>query len=262
VIAAGSRPAQVVAFDTGPGNMVVDALVSHFTRDRQSFDRGARLALRGRLLPALLGELLAHPYFRQRPPKTCGREQFGTPYAERVLAWGRKHRARPEDLVRTATLLTPLSIVDAYHRFIAPGVGAIRRVARFSSRAQASAHFRARSSNAAQSATGDAPRRPYGLQLIAAGGGAHNPLIRAQLEAGLRGAGVEVITSGSLGVPEDAKEAFAFALLAYESFHGRPANLPSATGALHPCVLGKLCAPYRRARNVRPALDRNAKTDQ
>jgi anhydro-N-acetylmuramic acid kinase len=218
VIPAGAGPGQVLAFDTGPGNMVVDALVSRFTRGRQSFDRGARLARRGRLLPALLDELLAHAYFHKRPPKTCGREQFGASYSERLIAWGRRRRARPEDLLRTATLLTPLAVVDAFHRFVAPRLRAGRR-----------------------RAIGARPAPP--IQLIAAGGGAHNPLIRAQLEAGLRGSGVEVVSSGALGVPEDAKEAFAFALLAYESFHGRPANLPSATGAQHPCLLGKLCRP-------------------
>jgi anhydro-N-acetylmuramic acid kinase len=79
------------------------------------------------------------------------------------------------------------------------------------------------------------------IDLILAGGGAHNPLIRAQLEAGLAGLRVNLLTSGDLGVPEDGKEAYAFAILAYETVHRRPSNLPSATGARHPAILGKIC---------------------
>jgi anhydro-N-acetylmuramic acid kinase len=205
VIPAGARPRDVLAFDTGPGNMVIDALLHHFTRGRQSFDRDARLARRGKILPALLSSLLQHPYFRLAPPKSAGREQFGATYAARLIAQGRKLRVRPADLVRTATLLTPLSILDAFRRWALPP---LKR------------------------------NPPSHIQLILSGGGAHNPLIRVQLEAGL--SGVEVLTSNQLGVPEDAKEAFAFAILAYETCHGRPANLPFATGSRHPALLGKI----------------------
>lgn len=216
VVPAAAAPQQVMAFDTGPGNMLIDALVSHVTRGERSFDRDAQMARRGKLTSRLLQKLLAHPYFVQPPPKTCGREQFGEEFARRVLrmAHSSARRARPEDLVRTATLLTPLSIVAAIHRWVLP------RLAR--------------------------NRRSAGADLILAGGGAHNPLIRAQLEAGLAGHGVRVCTSGDLGVPEDGKEAYAFALLAYETLHQRPSNLPSATGARHPAILGKICyAPKR-----------------
>jgi anhydro-N-acetylmuramic acid kinase len=209
VIPASAAPSQVTAFDTGPGNMLIDALVQHFTRSRQSFDRNARIALRGRLLPGLLDQLLADPFFRRPPPKTAGREQYGEAFAQRILAAGRKSKAKPEDLIRTATLLTPLSILDAIHRWVIP-----------------------------QFAHG-VTLEP--IDLILAGGGAHNPLIRAQLEAGLAGRGVNIRTSGELGVPEDGKEAYAFAILAYETVHRRPSNLPSATGALHPAILGKIC---------------------
>lgn len=206
VIPAGARPSDVFAFDTGPGNMVVDALIQHFTRGRAAFDKNANLARQGKVLPELLNSLLADPYFRQRPPKSAGREQFGDAYADRIISFGRKHRAKPADLVRTATILTPLTIVDAWHRFIAP--------------------------------------RADVKQLIVAGGGAHNPLMLAQLAAALRV--VAVTTSAALGVLEDGKEAYAFAILAYETFHGRPVNLPSATGARRPAILGKVCyAPPR-----------------
>ena len=87
------------------------------------------------------------------------------------------------------------------------------------------------------------PRTPI-RQLLVSGGGARNPLILAQLSAAL--AGIEVATTDSLGLPGDAKEAFIFALLADQTLHGRPANLPSATGARRPAILGKICYPPLR----------------
>ncbi len=231
VIPPGARSSQVLAFDTGPGNMIVDELVYRATRGRESFDRGAQRALRGKTHAGLLQELLRDKYFSLRPPKSAGREQYGTPFVNQLLARARKQRIALQDLIRTSTLLTPLSIADAYHRFMLP-------------------HLRK-----------NGWKEGGKVQLVIAGGGAHNPLIRAQLEATLRPegatleirplarrhaiqpAGVELVTSSQLGVPEDAKEAFAFALLAYESWHRRPGNLPSATGARHPAILGKLCLP-------------------
>ena len=208
VIPRAARPRDVFAFDTGPGNMLIDALVRHFSRGRQAYDRDARIARRGHLIPQLLNDLLADSYFRLPPPKSTGREQYGAAYVTRILRWGRAHRARPADLVRTATVLTALSIVDAFHRHILPRT------------------------------------RGHISQLIVSGGGARNPLLMAQLAAGLFG--IELLTSADLGLPADAKEAFAFAILAYESFHRRPANLPSATGARRPAILGKIShAPPR-----------------
>ena len=206
VLPRAAKPGQVVAFDTGPANMLIDALVSHFTRGRQRFDRNAQLAARGRSIPALLNELMRDPYLRVAPPKSTGREYYGHAYVKKVLALGRRYHAEPNDLVRSATLFTALSVVDALHRFILPKTK-IR-------------------------------------QLIISGGGAHNPLIFAQIAAALPS--IEILSSSELGIPEDAKEAFAFALLAYETYHRRPGNLPSATGACRPAILGKLAyAPPR-----------------
>jgi anhydro-N-acetylmuramic acid kinase len=205
VIPAGANPSDVFAFDTGPGNMVVDALVAHSTRGRRTYDRDAKSAREGKLLPELLNSLLTDPYFRVRPPKSAGREQYGKEYVARLLDWGRAHRAKPEDLIRTATVFTALSIVDAWNRFVTPKV-----------------HI---------------------TTLIVSGGGAHNPLLMTQLAALLKG--VSVLTSAQVGIPEDAKEAFAFAILAYETFHRRPSNLPSATGAKRPAILGKVCYAKR-----------------
>jgi anhydro-N-acetylmuramic acid kinase len=200
VIPANAKPAQLFAFDTGPANMLIDALVAHFTYGRQHFDKDARLARDGRTIPALLNELLRDPYLRQPPPKSTGREYYGAAYVQKLLALAKKHRGHPNDLLRSVTLFTALSVVDALHRFVLP---------------KTKIH-----------------------QLIVSGGGAHNPLIMAQLAAAL--APIEVLPSSRLGVPEDAKEAYAFALLAYETFHQRPSNLPGATGALHPAILGKI----------------------
>ena len=236
VIPANAKPSQIFAFDTGPANMLIDALVQHFTRGRQRFDKDAHLASQGRSTPALLNELLCDPYLKLAPPKSTGREYYGRTYIAEVLALGRRHRAKPNDLIRAATIFTALSVVDALNRLVLPRI---------------KIH-----------------------QLIVSGGGAHNPLILAQLSAALRSPGsgfastfvekwrvtsgewrdekrdalkraptkhsVAVLKSSELGVPEDAKEAFAFAILAYETFHQRPANLPSATGARGPAILGKI----------------------
>jgi anhydro-N-acetylmuramic acid kinase len=206
VIPASAKPSQMFAFDTGPANMLIDALVSHFTHGRQRYDNGGKMAMTGRGIPALLDELMRDPYFRQKPPKSTGREYYGDAYVKKVLALGERHRAKPPDLIRAATFLTALSIADALSTFILPKV---------------KIH-----------------------QLIVSGGGARNPLILAQLEAALPE--IEVLPSSKFGIPEDAKEAFAFALLAYECIHQRPANLPSATGARGPAILGKISyAPPR-----------------
>jgi anhydro-N-acetylmuramic acid kinase len=206
VLPRAAKPQQVLAFDTGPANMLIDALVAHFTRGRLRFDDNARLASEGRSIPALLDDLLRDPYLKLPPPKSTGREYYGNAYLKKLLALGRHYRAKPNDLIRAATIFTALSVVDALNRFVIP---------------KSKIH-----------------------QLIVSGGGARNPLILAQLSAALPG--VEVLPSGRLGIPEDAKEAFAFALLAYETFHRRSANLPSATGARGPAILGKISyAPPR-----------------
>jgi len=206
VLPRAAQPQQVFAFDTGPANMLIDALVAQFTRGRLRFDENARLSSQGRSIPALLDELLRDPYLKLPPPKSTGREYYGNAYLRKLLALGRRYRAKPNDLIRAATIFTALSVVDALNRFVLP---------------KTKIH-----------------------QLIVSGGGAHNPLILAQLSAALPD--IEVLPSGRLGVPEDAKEAFAFALIAYETFHQRPANLPSATGARGSAILGKISyAPPR-----------------
>jgi anhydro-N-acetylmuramic acid kinase len=231
VLPAAAKPSQIFAFDTGPANMLIDAFVQHFTHSRQRYDKNAAIAQTGRAIPALIDELMRDPYLKQAPPKSTGREYYGRAFVKNLLATGRRHKAKPADLIRTATVFTALSIVDALHRFVLP--------------------------------------RHEIHQLVVSGGGAKNPLILAQLSAALGAARhtqsrvgaqhaaphlgnkptssrIEVLPSALLGVPEDAKEAYAFALMAYETFHQRPSNLPSATGARGPAILGRISyAPPR-----------------
>jgi anhydro-N-acetylmuramic acid kinase len=201
VLPAGARPGQVVAFDTGPGNMLMDALVWHFTKKKQKFDRGARLARQGEVNVKLLKELLRDPYLKLGPPKSTGREYYGRAYFQELLRLGKKHGAGPNDLIRTTTEFTVASVVDALKRFVL--------------------------------------KKTKIAQLIVSGGGAKNPLVMAQLAAALTP--MEVLGSGRFGMPEEAKEAYAFALMAYETVHRRAGNLPSATGAEQAAVLGKIC---------------------
>lgn len=193
VIPAGARPDQVVAFDTGPGNMVIDALAREASGGKWNYDRDGRIAASGKLDRGLLDELLRDPYYRRRPPKSAGREQYGTEFVTRLKASGASLR----DLVATATVLTASTIAMAVDRFT---------------------------------------RGP--LELIVSGGGSHNPQILRHLSALLPQA--RVGSSGDFGVDPDAKEAIAFAILAYATWRGRPSNLPSATGARRPALLGSV----------------------
>jgi len=182
-----------IAFDTGPGNMVIDALVREHTGGRQNFDRGGRIAARGRVHRALLDQLLADPYYRREPPKSAGREQYGAEFVARLIGTG----LPLPDLIATATVLTAATIALAVAPFAAG-------------------------------------------ELIVSGGGAHNPQIVAHLAAFLPQ--TALATSADYGIDVDAKEAIAFAVLAYQTWRHRPSNLPSATGARHPVILGKWIA--------------------
>jgi anhydro-N-acetylmuramic acid kinase len=201
-IPAGAKPEDVFAFDTGPANMVVDALVSHFTRGKQQFDRGGRLAALGCDNPRLFKKIMQDPYIFLPPPKSTGREYYGHAYAQKLLRWGKECGAKPNDVIRAATVFTLTSVVTALKMFVLPKV----RV----------------------------------KQLIVSGGGAHNVLMMEILGLMLKSEVIEVIPSAELGVDVDAKEAFAFALLAYETWHRRTGNLPAATGAKRAVVLGKI----------------------
>lgn len=201
-IPAGGKAAQVLAFDTGPGNMVIDALTH--TLFGKLYDRNGAIAAGGQIIAPVLRQHLALPYFRQKPPRTAGREQFGREYAAALLAACRTHSAQPEDALATATALTAETIARSYAKFAAPRMG----------------------------------KRP--VDYIVSGGGAHNATLMAMLAQRLTPLGCTLAASEEFGLPAAAKEAVAFALLAWQTWHHLPGNVPAATGARRPVVLGQV----------------------
>ncbi len=203
--------ADLIAFDTGPGNMLLDALVFHVTGGERKFDAGGAMAARGRVHSGLLTAALDSPYFALPPPKSCGREQFGAEFTAHFLHLAQSFALSADDLLATATALTAESIADAYRDFLLP-------------------------------------RSPIDT-VIVGGGGAANPTLMRMLSERL--APARVTNHAQFGLPDDAKEAVAFALLAYETLNGRPSNVPAATGASGPAILGKISFPP-----VNPYTDR------
>ncbi len=209
-IPAGGQAEDVIAFDTGPGNILLDALAALATGGRTPFDRGGRLSARGRISEALLQKLLRQSFFRRPPPKTTGREQFGSAYLKQHFSsqFGVSQQGMC-DALATAAALTVESIARAISSFV---------VSKF----------------------------PV-VDCIVSGGGIRNRFLMKELTKRLAGLGateggsvIQVVISDSAGIPANAKEALAFAVLAYQSFHGKPSNLCSATGAVHPAILGKV----------------------
>ncbi len=206
-IPAGVAANDVVAFDTGPGNMVIDAVTEKMFG--KAFDRNGRIAASGKVLDKILGKMLRHDFFRQEPPKTAGREEFGREFVNGFLRSCR--RCRKQDVVATATALTARSIADA-----------VRRLAVKDSGFEAKQRFH---------------------EMIVSGGGARNSTLVAMLKDQLERLGVRLRFCDEFGVPSAAKEAVAFAVLAHETWNKRPSNVPSATGAERPAVLGKISYP-------------------
>jgi len=203
-IPAGGSPEDVIAFDTGPGNMLIDALVAKLTGGRQSFDAGGKLASRGKISAQLLARLMRQQYFHRPPPKTAGREQFGESYVKRhLLHDAASSRQGQFDALATATALTAESIARAVKDFVLP-------------------------------------KFPV-QECIVSGGGVRNRFLMSLLRDRLNAhAAVRILPSTSVGVPAQAKEAIAFAVLAYFTYHRETTNLPAATGARHPAILGKV----------------------
>jgi len=202
VIPAGASAEDVYGFDTGPGNMIMDGLVRAFTRGRRHYDTGGRLAARGKILDDILDRVLRFSFFRQPPPKSAGREQFGEEFTRRFFL-SRLPSARAEDLLRTANELTARTIAEALRRFVDPRVSVQR--------------------------------------LIASGGGAHNQLLLSRIGELLPE--MQLMSSDAFGLPVDAKEAIAFAILADRTLKGLPGNLPAVTGARRALVLGSVSRP-------------------
>ena len=203
-IPARAAPELVMGFDSGPGNMVIDAVMQRWYG--RAYDSGGQVASRGGVLDDVVRELIRHPFLRRRPPKTAGREQFGKEFVARFLRLC--GRAAKEDMVATATALTAYSIGDAIRRFVL-------------------------------TEPGDAV--PYKFRdYIATGGGAKNRTLMRMIESQVRPLGLRIRDAEDFGVPSVAKEAVAFAVLAYQTWRHQPGNIPSATGAKRAVVLGKV----------------------
>ncbi|WP_342436985.1 anhydro-N-acetylmuramic acid kinase [Paenibacillus sp. FSL L8-0436] len=200
---AAAGPEDVFAFDTGPGNMVIDQTVYLLSGGQMSYDDGGSWAAQGTPDEMLVDQMMEHPYFALKPPKSTGREVFGKAYAEQFVTLARARGLNDADIVATATAFTARTIAEGYLRYVFP-VCQIDEV-------------------------------------IVSGGGAHNAALLAMLQQQLPEQAV--ITSSVLGFSDDAKEAIIFALLGNDFMHGVANNLPSATGASRPTVMGKLAFP-------------------
>lgn len=215
---AGGGPDEVLAFDTGPGNMVIDGLVRHFTKGREHFDRGGRRAARGVVQADMLARWLRHSFLLMAPPKSCGREEFGAPWLRRILERTRRKGITADDWIATATAFTAASIAGAYARWLPRAARGRRRVD----------------------------------EVILCGGGAANPVLIRMLTEELaqtfdvRVGEIAMTTMAEHGIDPQAKECVSFAMLAAACMDGVPANLPQVTGARRRVVLGKLCPPGSR----------------
>ena len=197
---ANASPRNVIAFDTGPGNMVIDALMQHYSLGKLSYDKDGEVAAKGNVDKALLEKLLSNPYFGREPPKTTGRELFGKTYTAKMVEYAEEHGLASEDVVATATALTVETIVMAYESFILPR---------------------------------------YAIdEVYVSGGGVKNRAIMQGLRERLEG--IEVFEYDRLGIPSGAKEAVLMAILANEYVMENPSNLRNATGARRNVILGTL----------------------
>jgi anhydro-N-acetylmuramic acid kinase len=201
-IPAGAAPSEVIAFDTGPGNMVMDWLTQKLFD--KPFDRNGALAARGTVIESVLKDGLRHAHFKLRPPKTAGREQFGQDYAAEFLEKCLAQSNAPKDALATATALTADTIARSYARDVEPRM------------------------------------KDRGVDFIVSGGGARNGTLMKMLADRLRPLGCTLSDSDAFGLPAEAKEAAAFALLAWCTWHRLPGNVPSATGAKRAAILGQV----------------------
>jgi anhydro-N-acetylmuramic acid kinase len=201
-IPPGASLTDLIAFDTGPANMLIDALTQLLFN--KAFDRAGAIAARGTTLPRVLEAAMRDLFFRRKPPKSAGREEFGAAFATSFLERCKAISSRPEDAIATATALTTHSITAAYDRFAKPLMK-------------------------------DAP-----VDFFISGGGARNATLVKMLQQSLTPLGCRIATTDHAGLPSQAKEAVAFALLAYETWHRRPGNVPAATGASRLAILGNI----------------------
>lgn len=195
---AGASPDQIIAFDTGPGNMVIDGFVELITEDRKHYDRNGKMSKKGTVNTAFLNRLLANYFLKRQPPKTTGREEFGLSFCKRYYRKALEMHIPPEDMMATMTEFTARTIADAYRRFL--------------------------------------PAMPD--QVILSGGGCKNPTLVKMLQNHLRD--IPVLTTTDCGIDPEAREAVSFAILAWATIQGIANNVPTATGADKPVILGKI----------------------
>ena len=204
---ANCTAVDVLAFDTGPANMVIDACMQQLYG--RKLDKNGAEAARGRVLDDVVPKLLQARYFSETPPKSCGREEFGAEFVTHFLKTCERDGASKRDVIATATAFTVETILDAYRHFCWPHFGQRAPLAR-------------------------------ATELIVAGGGANNATLMRSLTMGFNALGINVATTEAAGLAVEAKEAAAFALLGWFTWHGMPGNIPSATGARRSVVLGKV----------------------
>lgn len=191
---------EVIAYDTGPGNMIIDACVSLYSQGKQTFDANGDLAKSGEVHEKWLEQLLSHNYFSTPAPKSTGRELFGVSYAETLWTQGDEYGLSAVDKIATVTMLTAKSLAAEIHRHT---------------------------------------QTHHVTEVFISGGGVHNQTLLCYLKDLLPGQ-IDVQTSEAIGMDSDAKEAFVFALLGYLGFHKKPNNHPSTTGATRQTILGKI----------------------
>lgn len=200
VLPAAPTIDSVQAFDTGPGNMVIDAIVELLTEGEQTYDIDGKLAADGTVSNQLVSAYLDDEYFRKEPPKSTGREYFGHRYAKSFIEDGREQGLEDKDIIASATALTARSIANAYDRFASE----------------------------------------YPDEIYVSGGGVFNPTLMDMLETETKS---PVHRLRELGVEGEQKEAALFALLGVARVVNIPNNVPSATGATKPVVMGKISQP-------------------
>ena len=198
LIPAGAAGSDVLASDTGPGNMIIDSVMEILTDGAEKYDNAGKFAAQGEVCESLLGEWLQHPFISAPPPKTTGREAFGRQFAHQAIQQAQNQNLDPTDLVATLTAFTAQTIFDYYRRFLFP-------------------HHSVD-------------------EIYISGGGSHNLTLMEHLKTLFQP--VPLLPIDSTGISGDAKEAVAFAILANEAVHGHPTNLPQVTGASQPMVLG------------------------
>jgi anhydro-N-acetylmuramic acid kinase len=199
-IPAGGGLDDLVAFDTGPGNMLIDSIVNIITKGEMSYDNNGKIALKGKICERLLEKLMVHPFIKKKPPKSTGREEFGYNEALKIFRTAKRYRLSDEDIVATVTGFTAKSIAESYHRFIL--------------------------------------NKHHLSEIILCGGGAKNPAIIKMIKNYMKP--IKVNTSDRYGFPPEAIEAIAFAILGYAAVIGIPSNLPQVTGAGKKVVMGKI----------------------